>query len=79
MVSYSVYSDCGDRKVNEDAVGVFQSEKGFCFVLCDGLGGHGMGDVASSLVVDQVGKSFNEAEELEGFGEKRVDNIYRGF
>ena len=61
MIQYSVFTDNGDRPINEDSVGVCRREGGHCFVLCDGLGGHGMGDVASSLVVevfkDQFGKT----------------------
>lgn len=48
-LSYAVFTNAGDRAVNEDSVGVFHKEKSSCFVLCDGLGGHGMGDVASQL------------------------------
>lgn len=51
MFTYSVISDKGDRTVNEDAVGSVTGGKISGFIVCDGLGGHGMGDVASSLVV----------------------------
>ena len=49
---YAIFTNNGGRKVNEDYVGAFRNAENNCFVLCDGLGGHGMGDVASRLVVD---------------------------
>lgn len=52
MSSYSTYTSNGSRSINEDAIGVFKKNNKSMFILCDGLGGHGMGDVASKLVVD---------------------------
>ena len=43
-------TNTGSRPVNEDAVGAYEGENGAGFILCDGLGGHGMGDQASALV-----------------------------
>jgi len=47
----AVHTDVGGRNVNEDSAGVFSSGALTCCVLCDGLGGHGMGDTASQLAV----------------------------
>ena len=63
----SVYSDVGNRDVNEDAVGVYTNGTKTCFVLCDGLGGHGMGDAASSLVKEVFASRFAETGDLDGF------------
>ena len=63
----SVFSDVGCREVNEDAVGVFERGNEACFVLCDGLGGHGMGEVASALVRDVFGSRFAEGHDPAGF------------
>lgn len=57
-LTYAVFTDKGSRSVNEDSVGVFSNSNRNCFVLCDGLGGHGMGDVASSLVVEVFKNQF---------------------
>lgn len=57
-IDYAVYTDIGERAVNEDAVKAVKSGGGYCFVLCDGLGGHGMGDEASRTVTEVFGSCF---------------------
>ena len=56
------YSSMGSRLVNEDALGVFEKENKGCYILCDGLGGHGMGDVASNIVVQAFRDRFENGE-----------------
>ena len=53
-VEYAVFTDPGTRAVNEDFSGVYTSGGGICLAVCDGLGGHGMGDAASQSVVDSI-------------------------
>ena len=59
-LDYSIMSDKGMRDNNEDSVGAKVSEANAegVFVLCDGLGGHGKGEVASGLVVDEILKVY---------------------
>lgn len=59
MITYSLITKNGSRTVNEDSVGVLEKYGNFCFMLCDGLGGHGMGNVASDLVKDQFLNAFS--------------------
>lgn len=66
-LTYAVYSDIGSREINEDSVGVCQNGDKYCFVLCDGLGGHGMGDIASSLAVDVFKSRFSEVTDAADF------------
>ena len=47
MVTYEILSEPGEREYNEDYAGAKQHGEGWCFVLADGLGGHGGGDEAS--------------------------------
>ena len=67
MITASVYTDIGSRKVNEDSVGTAVNAFGQGFFLCDGLGGHGMGDAASSLVVSVMKDQFEKAPAANGF------------
>lgn len=69
-LSYAIFTDNGDRDINEDCIGVCQQiDKNF-FVLCDGLGGHGMGDVASSLAVGVFDDMFDKTSSPSSFLEQ---------
>lgn len=50
----------GNRENNEDSIGMIEKNGKYCFVLCDGLGGHGMGEIASQIAVDTIVMSFME-------------------
>ncbi len=64
-LSYDYLSDKGERSVNEDSVGMTEEQGKLLFVLCDGLGGHGGGDVASALVVEKMKERFARAGHFE--------------
>ena len=66
-LQYAVWTNVGGREINEDAVGVFENGGNRCFVLCDGLGGHGMGDIASSLVVSVFEDQFQKTDDVVNF------------
>ena len=67
MLRYATLTNSGGRPVNEDAIGVFENGLNQCFVLCDGLGGHGMGDVASSLVKEVFKSQFFKTDDMVNF------------
>lgn len=67
MFEYATVTDKGGRKINEDSIGVFENGENFGCVLCDGLGGHGMGDVASCLVRDVFANLFEKRYKLCDF------------
>jgi serine/threonine protein phosphatase PrpC len=50
----ALLTDRGGRHYNEDACGHWQSGRQWCGVLADGAGGHGGGDIASKLAVQQL-------------------------
>lgn len=50
MLDIAYKSAIGDRQVNEDCLLIGAQNGRYCFVVCDGVGGNGMGDVASDLV-----------------------------
>lgn len=52
MIDYYSYSERGERSVNQDSVGEYIGEDICVFTLCDGLGGHGGGEIASKTAVD---------------------------
>lgn len=51
-------SEWGGRDRNEDAFGYWTSDGCCCWVVSDGAGGHGGGDVAARLVVSTVLTAF---------------------
>lgn len=67
QLTYAVFTHTGDRDVNEDSIGVCQNGQNNCYILCDGLGGHGMGDVASSLVTEFFKDQFEKTENTANF------------
>lgn len=52
MIKYAYLTDRGSRGVNEDSIGVFSDKTCYGFIVCDGLGGHGFGDLASSKITE---------------------------
>ena len=53
-IKYAVFSECGNRRRNEDAIGIrLNPERNTgLFIVCDGMGGLQRGDEASQIVVD---------------------------
>lgn len=69
-ILYESFSECGPRRRNEDYICLRELPRQgrYVFVLCDGMGGHSLGEVASRLV----------AEHICGFWEKnpkRADSV----
>ena len=62
----ALLSDPGGRKYNEDACGHWHSVNQLCCVLADGAGGHGGGDVASRLTVQELIGRFAQAPSQDG-------------
>ena len=67
MIRFSLLSDKGCRENNEDNVGMYQDGETFCFLLADGLGGHGMGEVASQLAIETVVERFAQGNRGASF------------
>lgn len=57
-------SDVGKRrKNNQDFAGYFVNQQGITLaVLCDGMGGHKAGDVASEMAVSHLGHAWEKTE-----------------
>ena len=67
MVSFRLLTEKGDREVNEDSIKMIKTQDGYCFALADGLGGHGKGEVASQLVVENAVREFALGWDKETF------------
>ncbi len=67
LISYDLYSDPGDREVNEDSLMAFSNGENTGFVLCDGLGGMGMGDAASKIVTQVFQDVFMKTDKVNRF------------
>lgn len=67
MVDYAIYTNQGGRKNNEDYVRCAKHGGAYCFILCDGLGGHEFGEVASMTVAESVAKRFEELGDSPDF------------
>ena len=67
MFQFATVTDKGSREINEDSLSVFKSGDNFGCILCDGLGGHGMGDKASKLVCEVFSDLFYKTNDINGF------------
>lgn len=62
-MEYSIKTHKGKRKSNQDCSSIFINESNlFAFLLADGLGGHQAGDIASEMVVSQLGNSWEHTD-----------------
>ena len=55
-ITYETFSECGPRRNNEDYIAIRElpDNNSSIFVLCDGMGGHDCGEVASRLVAEHI-------------------------
>ncbi len=66
MITYATISKQGNREYNEDRVYGKADRNKACFVLADGLGGQGKGDVASGFVVETIERLYQKDEKEKG-------------
>jgi len=74
--SESFISEKGKREINEDSL---EFQCGKFYVICDGIGGNGNGQIASKLVVETVKESLLKSKSiLEAIEEsERVLSLYK--
>lgn len=61
-ITFAEFTNLGGRRVNEDSIATVVAMDKYGFVLCDGLGGHGLGDVASQKVVETFMTTFLQSD-----------------
>lgn len=59
MLQVEAYSAIGGRSKNEDSVTGMHKGDHMCFLVADGLGGHGDGDLASKAAVDTIREAWD--------------------
>ncbi len=64
-ITYGMLTNKGERAVNEDFLDVSITPERLAFILCDGLGGHGNGDIASRFVTEQVKAALEQKKTVE--------------
>lgn len=74
MIEQYIKTDVGARKYNEDYAQVFTDGVIKGFVLCDGLGGCGFGDLASENVCKNFIAKFKESD---GNTKERIDSAMK--
>lgn len=62
-MEYKAFTARGNREVNEDSYVCVERDGNCCFVVADGLGGHGKGEVASQKVVEVFEHEFGKIKE----------------
>ena len=73
-MKYTQFSEKGPRMNNEDCFNVVEiPDKRTLFVVCDGMGGHSCGEVASQTVCDSFSTYWEEHPEQEDSKTKVLD------
>lgn len=74
IMKYTQFSEKGPRMNNEDCFNVVEiPDKRTLFVVCDGMGGHSCGEVASQTVCESFSAYWEQHPDLEDMESKVLD------
>lgn len=75
IIQYRTFSECGPRYKNEDSIGfvLMPEHKRAMFILCDGMGGHRSGDIASQTVVKSISNYWRGNPKRKNCHKKIID------
>lgn len=64
LIEYHIATEKSNvRRSNEDNASLFTNPQGYVLaILCDGMGGHIAGDIASKLAIEYLGDEFINAK-----------------
>ncbi len=73
-ITYDIFSEAGQRRINQDACEAINREEHSkaLFVLCDGMCGHAMGEIASRTVCSVISSYWSEHSEEPDSKEKYI-------
>lgn len=74
-MEFSCISKVGNRNINEDCIDIFKTDDKTVFLLADGLGGHGCGEIASREAIAAAKKHILENHETHC--EKLMEEIFQ--
>ena len=77
MVDVAMLTKQGGRDHNEDYIRKATYEEQLCLILCDGLGGHACGEIASELVAESIAKGFEKQGYYAGFFKDALEQAQR--
>ncbi len=78
MIDFYMYTSPGGRDNNEDYITKAEYGEDKCFILCDGLGGHDCGEVASSYVAGIVAEEFTLYGDSNDFLQRAFNKAQEG-
>ena len=73
MLNYASITNSGGRMLNEDCLKISCVSNRHCFVVCDGLGGHDSGNVASKIAANSFVDELYYCEDLSEYLLKAFD------